>query len=84
MRYLLVLAAFTLGGCEAMQQHTVVAPRPLVEGCVAEAYPASGQGWGVMCKSLNDWMKLHDWYFGGGPKNPNPISASEAAALAAK
>lgn len=72
-----------LCGCEAMQ-HTTVAPRALVEGCVQEAYPASGHGWGPMCSSLNEWCKLHNWYFGGGPPNPSPISESEAKALAAK
>lgn len=84
MRWLILSSAVLLGGCEAMQQHAVVAPRPLVEGCIAEAYPASHQGWGPMCTSLNKWMELHNWYFGGGPPNPNPISASEAQALAVK
>lgn len=83
MKYLLVIALLALSGCETLQ-HTTVAPRALVEGCVQEAYPASGHGWGPMCASLNEWCKLHNWYFGGGPPNPSPISESDARALAVK
>lgn len=79
----LSVISLLLGGCEVMQ-HTAVAPRALVEGCIAEAYPASHQGWGPMCSSLNEWMKLHSWYYAGGPPNPTPLTPEDARKLEGK
>lgn len=79
----LALAALALGGCESMN-HVTVAPKLLVEGCVQEAYPASHEGWGPMCESLNKWNQLHGWAYGGGPPMANKPTPAEAQALAVK
>lgn len=88
MRARLALAALpaaclALAGCETMQ-HVTVAPRALVEGCVQEAYPASGKGWGPMCTALNEWNRGHGWAYGGGPPMVPPLTPEEAHALAVK
>ena len=79
-----LMLGVSLTGCEAFQHGVIVAPKPLVESCLQEAYPASGHGWGPFCSSLNEWAKLHDYAYGGGPPMPTPISVSEAQALAVK
>lgn len=82
-RISLAAAILALGGCETMN-HVTVAPKVLVEGCLQEAYPASHEGWGPMCTSLNKWAQLHQWSYGGGPPMVNRPSPQEADALATK
>lgn len=84
MRWIVLSVAMMLGGCALFEHGVVVAPKPLVEACLQEAYPASGHGWGPMCASLNEWAKLHEYAYGGGPPMPQPLSVSEAQALAVK
>lgn len=84
MRWMILSLVSVLTGCEAFSHGVVVAPKPLVEACLQEAYPASGHGWGVYCTSLNEWAKLHSYAYGGGPPMPNKPSESEAQALAVK
>lgn len=81
---IVMVAALPLGGCALFEHGVVVAPKPLVEACLQEAFPASGHGWGPMCASLNEWAKLHDYAYGGGPPMPSPLSPAEAQALAVK
>lgn len=84
MRLLILgLAVPAICGCEALT-HTTVAPKALVEGCIVEAYPASHEGWGPNCTSLNEWMKLHQWIYAGGPMKPVPLSDAERAQLVTK
>lgn len=85
MRWVTLLSmVVALSGCALFEHGVVVAPKPLVEACLQEAYPASGHGWGPMCASLNEWAKLHEYAYGGGPPMPQPLSESEAKALAMK
>ena len=69
-----VSMALTLCGCEVLN-HVTCAPRSLVEGCLLEAYPASGEGWGPQCGALNEFAKLNGLLYGGSvaaPPHPVP------------
>lgn len=70
-------------GCSFVER-TAVAPKELVEGCVAEAYPQSKEGWGPNCAALNEWMKLNDWFFGGGAKPPPQLTDAQRKKLEAE
>ena len=86
MRRLVLLSLGVIpgvSGCEVFQ-HTVCAPKLLVETCLQEAWPASHVGFGPGCASLNEWAKLHDYAFGGGPPLTPQPQASELKALEAK
>lgn len=83
MKYLLVLAAFALGGCEEMH-HVTCAPKVLVEACLQEAHSASAVGFGPYCASLNKWAQYHDWAYGGGPPLTPKPTVPEAQALESK
>lgn len=79
----LLVGCLSVSGCE-MLQHTVCAPKLLVETCLQEAYPQQGSGWGPGCTSLNEWAKLHDYAMGGGPPLTPKPSPEQLKALETK
>lgn len=72
MRYAWLL--LLLSGCASFP-HVTCAPQSMVEGCLLEAWPASGEGWGTQCATLNEFAKLNGWLYGGegGVHPPHPV-----------
>lgn len=84
LKLVVAFIAVGLSGCELLEHGAVVAPKPLVENCLQEAYAASTVGFGPYCAGLNEWAKLHGWFYGGGPPIPSKPTPQETHDLVVK
>lgn len=64
--------------------HVTCAPKVMVEACLQEAYAASTTGLGPYCASLNEWARLHEYAYGGGPLLAPKPGIDEVRAMEAK
>ena len=79
--WLVIGVTLALDGCGVLYERVDIAPRYLVEACLQEAYPATGEGWGPACTELNGWAHTHEWAAAGWgrlPVQPSDVAAQKA------